>query len=51
MNNAKSRVAFSVQVKRGGPGAGTLQLTVDGPPVGHFPLPVETVATGRISLH
>ena len=51
MNNAKSHVAFTVNVTRGGPGVGTLQLTVNGPPVGLFPLPVEHVATGRISLH
>ena len=51
MNNAKSQVAFTVKVTRGGPGAGTLQLTVNGPPVGLFPLPVEHVATGRISIH
>jgi len=51
MNNAKSQVAFTVEVTRGGPGVGTLQLTVNGPPVGLFPLPVEHVATGRISIH
>jgi hypothetical protein len=51
MNNAKSHVSFTVNVTRGGPGVGTLQLTVNGPPVGLFPLPVEHVATGRISLH
>jgi hypothetical protein len=51
MNGAKSRVSFTVTVTGGGPGAGTLQLTVDGPPVGFFPLPVEHVATGQISLH
>jgi hypothetical protein len=51
MNNAKSQVAFSVNVTRGGPGTGTLQLTVNGPPVGLFPLPVEHVATGRIAIH
>jgi len=51
MNNAKSQVSFTVNVTRGGPGAGTLQLTVNGPPVGLFPLPVEHVATGQISLH
>jgi hypothetical protein len=51
MNNAKSRVAFTVNVTRGGPGVGTLQLTVNGPPVGLFPLPVEHVATGQISVH
>ena len=51
MNNAKSQVAFTVDVAHGGPGAGTLQLTVNGPPVGLFPLPVEHVATGQISMH
>src|SRR5205809_2214352 len=51
MNNAKSQVAFTVDVTRGGPGSGTLQLTVNGPPVGLFPLPVEHVATGQISVH
>jgi hypothetical protein len=51
MNNAKSQVAFTVKVTHGGPGVGTLQLTVNGPPVGLFPLPVERVATGRISIH
>jgi hypothetical protein len=51
MDNAKSQVAFTVDVTAGGPGAGSLQLTVNGPPVGLFPLPVEHVATGRISIH
>ena len=51
MNNGKSQVSFTVKVTRGGPGAGTLQLTVNGPPVGLFPLPVEHVATGQISMH
>jgi len=51
MDKAKSQVAFTVDVTRGGPGGGTLQLTVDGPPVGLFPLPVEHVATGQISVH
>ena len=51
MNNAKSQVAFTVNVARGGPGVGTLKLTVNGPPVGLFPLPVEHVATGQISMH
>ena len=51
MNEAKSQVAFTVEVRRGGPGGGTLQLTVDGPPVGLFPLPVEHVASGQISVH
>jgi hypothetical protein len=50
MDNAKTQVAFTVNVAGGGPGVGTLQLTVNGPPVGLFPLPVEHVATGRISV-
>ncbi len=50
MDNAKSQVAFSASVTRGGPGIGTLQLTVNGPPVGLFPLPLEFVATGQISV-
>jgi len=36
---------------RGGPGVGTLQLTITGPPVGSLPLDVEHVVTGQISLH
>jgi hypothetical protein len=51
MDNATSQVVFTVNVTGGGPGAGSLQLTVDGPPVGFFPLPVEHVATGSISVH
>ncbi len=51
MNNAKSQVAFTVKVARGGPHVGTLQLTVNGPPVGLFPLPLEHVATGQIVVH
>ena len=51
MNNARSQVAFTVNVTHGGPGIGTLQLTVNGPPVGLFPLPVEHVATGQFSVH
>jgi hypothetical protein len=52
MNSATSQVAFTVHVGGGGPGRGTLQLTVNGLPVGLFPLPVETVATtGQIALH
>jgi hypothetical protein len=50
MNNATSQVAFTVHVTQGGPGQGSLQLTVNGPPVGLFPLPVEKVATGQITL-
>jgi hypothetical protein len=54
-------VAFTVAVTAGGPGVGTLQLTVigafDGVPGdtlagdGNYSLPVETVATGAISIH
>lgn len=54
-------VPFEVSVTAGGPGTGTLQLTVvgafDGVPGdtligdGNFSLPVETVATGVISIH
>ena len=51
MDNKISQVAFTVQVKAGGRGVGTLQLTVNGPPVGSLVLGVETVATGRIRLH
>jgi hypothetical protein len=55
------RVAFAVSVVAGGPGVGTLQLTVigvfDGVPGdtvvgdGNYSLPTETVATGLISIH
>src|SRR5213078_3747879 len=41
MDNATSEVAFTVDVAGGGPGTGSLQLTVNGPPVGLFPLSVE----------
>jgi hypothetical protein len=51
MNGAKSHVAFIVNVTRGGPGVGTLQLTINGPPVGTLPLPLEHVSTGHISVH
>jgi hypothetical protein len=54
-------IAFSVSVTAGGPGVGTLQLTVfgafDGVPGdtlvgdGNYSLPMETVATGLISIH
>ena len=53
-------VAFTVSVTGGGPGVGTLQLTVIGafdrvpgdtiPGDGNYSLPVETVATGLISI-
>jgi hypothetical protein len=51
MNNAISQVAFTVYVTSGGPGKGTLQLTVDGPPVGQLALDVEHVLSGQITLH
>jgi hypothetical protein len=54
-------VPFSVTVTPGGPGAGTLQLTVIGafdgvpgdtsPGNGNYDLPPETVATGQIATH
>src|SRR5262249_41665817 len=53
-------VPFTVSVTAGGPGIGTMQLTVIGafdgvpgdtlPGDGNYSLPVETVATGLISL-
>jgi len=53
-------VPFAVTVTAGGPGLGTLQLTVIGvfdgvpgdtvPGNGNYDLPVETVATGQISI-
>jgi hypothetical protein len=54
-------VPFTVSVTAGGPGVGTMQLTVIGafdevpgdtiPGDGNYSLPVETVATGLISMH
>ena len=54
-------VPFTVSVTAGGPGVGTMQLTVIGafdgvpgdtqPGDGDYSLPVETVATGLISVH
>ncbi len=56
-----SGVPFAVRVTAGGPGVGTLQLTVigafDGVPGdtvvgnGNYDLPVETVRSGSISIH
>jgi hypothetical protein len=54
-------VPFTVSVSAGGPGIGTMQLTVIGkfdgvpgdtlPGDGNYSLPIETVATGLISVH
>jgi hypothetical protein len=54
-------VPFTVSVNAGGPGIGKMQLTVIGafdqvpgdtlPGDGNYSLPVETVATGLISVH
>ncbi|MBI3304337.1 MAG: hypothetical protein HYZ72_19905 [Deltaproteobacteria bacterium] len=54
-------VPFKVTVTAGGPGVGTLQLTVigafDGVPGdthignGNYDLPIETVSSGRIKIH
>jgi hypothetical protein len=54
-------VPFAVTVTEGGPGAGTLQLTVIGafdgapgdtaPGNGNYDLPVETVTSGQIRIH
>jgi hypothetical protein len=55
------RVPFTVSVTAGGPGVGTMQLTVVGafdgvpgdmiPGDGNYSLPVETVATGLIFIN
>jgi hypothetical protein len=45
----KFPATFDVQVTAGGPGAGTLQLTLLTPFV--FPLPTEHVLNGQISIH
>ena len=52
---------FTVRVTAGGPGVGTLQLTVIGafdgvpgdtkPGNGNYDLPVETVRSGQIKIH
>jgi opacity protein-like surface antigen len=52
IDSQKMAVNFYVNVKEGGPGSGTLQLTVTtrtGAPVAAFP--PETVMTGQISVH
>jgi hypothetical protein len=45
----KFPATFDVQVTAGGPGVGTLQLTLLTPLV--FPLPTEHVLNGQISIH
>jgi hypothetical protein len=45
----KFPATFDVRVTAGGPGAGTLQLTLLTPFV--FPLPTEHVLNGQISIH
>jgi hypothetical protein len=50
----KSDVTFSVNVTEGGPGVGTLQLTVIGVPFvrgGVAAFPPEFVASGQITIH
>jgi hypothetical protein len=46
---AKSSATFHAEVTAGGPGVGTLQLTLLTPFV--FPLPTEHVLNGQISIH
>jgi hypothetical protein len=48
-NLGKAPATFQVEVTAGGPGVGTLQLTLLTPFV--FVLPVEEVLNGQISLH
>jgi hypothetical protein len=45
----KFPATFDVQVTAGGPGVGTLELTLLTPFV--FPLPTEHVLNGQISIH
>ena len=47
-NQGKAPATFHVEVTAGGPGVGTLQLTLLTP--FFFPLPVEHVLVGRISI-
>jgi hypothetical protein len=47
-NQGKSPATFHVEVTRGGPGVGTLRLTLLTP--FFFPLPTEHVLVGRISI-
>jgi len=48
-NQGKSPATFAVVVTEGGPGVGTLQLTLLTPFL--FVLPTETVLNGEISIH
>jgi hypothetical protein len=47
--SGKFPATFDVQVTAGGPGVGTLELTLLTPFV--FPLPTEHVLNGQISIH
>jgi hypothetical protein len=51
--SGKFPAVFQVDVKEGGPGSGTLTLTVLSPRLGPAPvtLPLETVMHGRITIH
>jgi hypothetical protein len=48
-NQGKSPATFHAEVTAGGPGVGTLRLTLLTPFL--FPLPTEHVLDGRISIH
>jgi hypothetical protein len=48
-NQGKSPATFHVEVTAGGPGIGTLRLTLLTPFL--FPLPTERVLNGQISIH
>ncbi len=48
-NQGKSSATFHVEVTEGGPGVGTLHLILLTP--FFFPLPVERVLNGQISIH
>jgi hypothetical protein len=48
-NQGESPATFHAEVTAGGPGVGTLQLTLLTPFI--FPLPTEHVLTGQITIH
>ena len=48
-NQGKSPATFHAEVTAGGPGVGTLQLTLLTPML--FPLPTEHVLNGQITIH